>query len=166
MAAIRRDCIERYDLFMKSIVLAFVFCAGGVWAADEAADRQAIQKTVSQLAVFPPRADLFTSDFDGRAELAGLRRVTCPPEVKGTLCAAMGLPLPAGDTVYQVVISKEPWGEAQVVPARSIIVAKRIRFLSPEIAMVDADGTSPLLIVLRKEGTDWKIASLRILAEK
>jgi hypothetical protein len=151
---------------MKSIVLAFVFCAGGVWGADEVADREAIQKTVAQLGVLPQRADLFTADFDGRAELAGLRGVTCPPEVKGPLCSAMGLPMPAGDTAYEVVISKEPWGEATISRSRTVMVVKNIRFLTPEVAMVDAVGKTPLLILLKKEGTDWKIASLRMLAEK
>ena len=42
----------------------------------------------------------------------------------------------------------------------------RIRFLTPEVAMVDAVAKDPLLIVMKKVGTDWKIASLRILAEK
>jgi len=147
---------------MKSIVLACVLCAGGIWGADEVAEREAIQKTVAQLGVFPARADLFTADFDGRAELASLRGVTCPPEVTGPLCLAMVLP----DTTYQVVISTKPWGEAEIVRTRNVIVAKNIRFLAPEIAMVDAVGKNPLLIVLKKEGTDWKIASLRILAEK
>ena len=35
----------------------------------------------------------------------------------------------------------------------------------PRVAIVDASSTkAPLLMVLKKEGTDWKIASLRMLA--
>ncbi len=43
------------------------------------------------------------------------------------------------------------------------IWVKKIRLLSADVAMVDGLCRGPLLLVLKKEGTDWKIASLRIL---
>ena len=141
---------------MKSILLA-VLDAGGVWAAEEAADRAAIEKTIAALSVAPVRADLFTADFDGRAEMA---RLTETPRMVES------------DEKPTVVISKEPWGEATIVMqgmtvrAMPVIVVKKIRFLTPEVVMVDGVGRVPLLLVLKKVGTDWKIASLRILAEK
>jgi hypothetical protein len=151
---------------MKSIVLAFVFCAG-VWAADEAADRAGIEKTISALSVWPTRVTLFTADFDDQRELLRVVSVSFPavcPEVWWESC---GMRVEPGE----VVISKEPWGEATWIPVgMNMNVARiritRIRFLTPEVAMVDAVSRDPLLIVMRKVGTDWKIASLRILAEK
>ncbi len=141
---------------MKSILLAVLF-AGGVWAADEVADRAAIEKTIGALSVAPIREDLFTADFDGRAEMA---RLTETPRMVET------------DAKPTVVISKEPWGEATIVMqgmtvrAMPVIVVKKIRFLAAEVAMVDGMGRAPVLLVLKKYGTDWKVASLRILAEK
>jgi hypothetical protein len=139
---------------MKSIMLAVLF-AGGVWAADEAADRAAIEKTIGALSVAPIREDLFAVDFDGRAELARLAET---PRMVET------------DEKPTVVISKEPWGEATIVMqgmtvrAMPVIVVNKIRFLAADVAMVDAVGRGPLLFVLKKFRTDWKIASLRILA--
>lgn len=141
---------------MKSILLAVLF-AGGVWAADEVADRAAIEKTIGALSVAPIREDLFTADFDGRAEMARLKET---PRMVET------------DAKPTVVISKEPWGEATIVMqgmtvrAMPVIVVKKIRFLAAEVAMVDGMGRAPVLLVLKKYGTDWKVASLRILAEK
>jgi len=149
----------RYDLFMKSMVLAFIFCAGGVWAADEAADRAGIEQTIRALSVWPTRATLFTADFEDQREL--LRAVVCP-SVWWETCGK-------GDEPSEVVISKEPWGEATWIPAGLNMNIARIRitrigFLTPEVAMVDAVSRDPLLIVMKKVGTDWKIASLRVLA--
>jgi hypothetical protein len=141
---------------MKSIMLAVLF-ASGVWAADEVADRAAIEKTIGALSVAPLREDLFTADFDGRAEMARLAET--PRMVEA-------------DAKPTVVISKEPWGEATItmqgltVRAMSVIVIRKIRFLAPDVVMVDGVGRGPVLLVLKKYGTDWKIASLRILAEK
>jgi hypothetical protein len=162
---------------MKSILLAVLF-SSGVWAADEVADRAAIEKTIAALSVAPVREDLFTADFDGRAEMARLVTIRFPvvcPEVWGELCGAQTIPITVGGQPGELVISKAPWGEAILIPpgmslpvdaGAPVIVVKKIRFLTPEVAMVDAVGRSSLLIVLKKYGTDWKIASLRILAEK
>jgi hypothetical protein len=157
---------------MKSIVLASVFCAGGIWAADEAADRAGIEKTIRALSVWPTRVTLFTADFDDQRELLRVVRVAFPvvcPEVWWETCG-MPAKIPDGDQPVEVFISKEPWGEATWIPAGmnmnvTRIRITRIRFLTPDVAMVDAVAKDPLLIVMRKVGTDWKIASLRILAE-
>ncbi|MGA3189576.1 MAG: hypothetical protein ABSF22_20920 [Bryobacteraceae bacterium] len=141
---------------MRSIIFAVVLFAGAA-GAEEFADRAAIEKTISALNVWPVRADIFTADFDGRQELA---RLAQNPQVV------------AADAKPSVEISKEPWGEATIsLPGMILrispaIVTKKIRFLSADVAMVDAVGKGPLLFVLKREGTDWKIASLRILAEK
>lgn len=158
---------------MKGIVLAFVLCAGGVWAADEAADRADIEKTIRALSVWPTHVQLFTADFEDQAVLSRVVRTGFPvvcPEVWWETCG-VSVRMPNTDQPGEIVISKEPWGEATWVPAgMNMNVARiritRIRFLTPEVAMVDAVARDPLLIVLRKVGTNWKIASLRILAEK
>lgn len=141
---------------MKSIIIASVLLGCAAWAADEASDRTAIENAVRLLNVTPAPAGLFTADFD-RSELAAL----------GTTVPA-GIPITVEGAPGTVVISKEPMGEAQWFPAgvRVPLVAKRIRFLTPEVAMVDAAGKTPVLIMMKKVGTDWKIASVRILAEK
>ena len=146
-----------YDEFMKAIILAMFLCGGGAWAADEVAERAAIEKTIAALSVWPVRANLFTADFDGRAELA---RLTQSSQIV------------PGDAKPSVEISKEPWGEATIslpgtIVGRSpAIVTRKVRLLSADVAMVDAVAKGPVLIVLKREGTEWKIASLRILAEK
>jgi hypothetical protein len=85
-----------------------------------------------------------------------------------------------------VTISHEPWGEATInFPGRRHffpieivnprIESRTIRFITTDVALADAactyqeDGTTrttPLLLVMKKEGNDWKIASLRVLAPR
>jgi hypothetical protein len=57
-------------------------------------------------------------------------------------------------------------GEAIWLPAgmHLPLTIRKIRFVTDDVAVVDAAGKAPVLIVMRKVGTDWKIASLRILA--
>ena len=160
-------------MVMKSILFAFVFCAGGVWAADEATDRADIEKTIRALSVWPTRVTLFTADFDDQRELMRVVRVGLPvvcPEVWWETCG-VSIQRPSVDNPGEIVISKEPWGEATWVPVgMNMNVARiritRVRFLTPEVAMVDAVARDPLLIVMKKVGTEWKIASLRVVAEK
>ncbi len=55
------------------------------------------------------------------------------------------------------------------------IVIQSVRFITPEIALVDAANTQygstilvrrvPVLFVMKKEARDWRIASLRVLAD-
>ena len=141
---------------MKPIMIAAILLAGRVWAADEAADRTAIENTIRALSVTPIRAGLFTSDFDDE-ELASYGKA--PASESGAI------PVTVQGVTGEVVISKEPMGEATWFPAHASMTIKKIRFLTPEIAMVDTTGKGPVLIVLKKVGTDWKIASLRRLAE-
>jgi hypothetical protein len=143
---------------MKSIIIVSIVFAGSIWAADEVADRAAIENTIRVLSVSPTHAGLFTSDFDDE-ELARFGKA---PAVDGAIQIKVeGAP-------GTLVISKEPMGEADWFPAgmHGSIAIKKIRFLTPDVAMVDAVGRTSVLIVLKKIGTDWKIASLRILAEK
>jgi hypothetical protein len=133
---------------MKSIALGLILCAGWIHAADETSDRQAIRRTVFRL-------NSFTADFDNDAELARIR--TAPVLLQ-----------PLADRPGEVIISSEPWGEAEIfipMPGVTFIAIKKIRFLTPETALVDAYAKMPVLFVLRKEAETWKIASIRILAD-
>jgi hypothetical protein len=143
---------------MKSII-ALVLFAGGVWAADGAADRTAIENTIRVFGIAPLRAGLYTTDFD-QEELARFGKSPAP--------ADGGIPIAIEGVPGTVVISKEPMGEAIWLPAgmHGAVIVKRIRFVTPEVAVVDAMEKGPVLIVMKKVGTDWKIASLRRLAEK
>jgi hypothetical protein len=130
------------------LTLVFAACA---WA-DEAADRQAIEHVIALLNEHSPPAALFTADSDGRAALERLHpwdrdRVRRPA----------------------VVISHEPWGEANIswIAPCGPIVSRSVRFITPEVALADAGcGDLQLLVVMKKEGTDWKIASARVLAPR
>jgi hypothetical protein len=143
---------------MKSII-ALVLFAGGIWAADDAADRTAIENTIRVFSIAPLRAGLYTTDFD-QEELARFGKSPAP--------ADGGIPIAIEGVPGTVVISKEPMGEAIWLPAgmHGAVIVKRIRFVTPEVAVVDAMEKGPVLIVMKKVGTDWKIASLRRLAEK
>jgi hypothetical protein len=145
---------------MKSIMIASVLFAGGVWAADEVADRAAIENTIRAFSLMPGRADLFTSDFDREEQVRFQKTVSTD---------SGAIPITIDGVPGTVVISKEPMGEAEWFPPgvtviHGMVTVKKIRFLTPQVAMVDAVESGPMLIVMKKVGTDWKIASLRRLA--
>lgn len=146
----------RHSQYMKAILcFSLLFCAV---RADEAADRTAIAKTVAALNEVPLRPELFTADKDARSVLDRLW---------------------TGKVL--VVISHEPWGEAAInFPGGTEIQNPRIvgggiKFVTPEVALADASfmyendtatHTTPILLVLKKQGAAWKIASLQILAQR
>ena len=146
--------LPHYDWDMKSIMIASVLFAGGIWAADEVADRAAIENTIRVFSAMPSRAALYTSDFD-RDELVRFGKAATPDNG--------GIPIIVEGAPGTVVISKEPMGESQWFPAGMRV--KKIRFVTADVAMVDAVEKGPVLIVLKRVGTDWKIASVRRLAE-
>ncbi len=123
---------------MKAIVIASVLLAGGVWA-DEVTDRAAIENAIRTLGTMPGQDSLYTSDFD-RDELAPFGKVPNPE----------GRPIP---------LTRE--GVHGTVP----VTVKKIRFITHAVAIVDVVRNGPALIVMRKVGPDWKIASVRRLKE-
>ena len=137
-------------------MIASVLFGGALWAADEVADRAAIENTIRVFSLMPSRAALYTPDFD-HEELVRFGKTPDSGAIPVTVEGAPGT----------VVISKEPMGEAQWFPAgvHGSITVKRIRFVTADVAVVDAVDKGPVLAVLKKVGTDWKIASLRRLAE-
>jgi len=142
-----------------------------VWA-DEAADRTAVEATISALNSPQVKPEVFTADFPNAAELQRVReqRVAIVPAEGTRIETSAGT----------LVISKEPMGEATLYPAPNFsgtfsvpprFKTRSITFVSPDTAVVVAEyqGFSvpvvPALFVLRKVGEDWRIASFRALPE-
>jgi hypothetical protein len=66
----------------------------------------------------------------------------------------------------QVVISHEPWGEATLEILRLHRAVRAIRFVTSEVALVETTrGSTPVLIVMKKEGADWHFVSQHVLAQ-
>jgi hypothetical protein len=140
-------------------------------AADEATDRAAIARTIAALNQVPQPPGLFTDDAISELDrLPEMSAVQFQPNATVTITVGPGL-----------VISHEPWGEAQIyMPGlpRAVMVNPRIasgivRFVTPDVAMVEGtytrrDGdsvqTTPLLFLMKRDGEVWKIASVRLLA--
>lgn len=121
--------------------------------ADEAADRVAIEKALVTLNEFlkapieKPLPNLFTPDVD-IAELNRLRTA------HGHMRDHAG----------------RPWSEVSMPR----IVSSGIRFVTADVALVDATDSQfgsltrrnlPVLLVMKKQGADWRIISLRMGAE-
>lgn len=119
--------------------------------ADSAADHAAIERIVK--AVFAgastgrPVSTLFAADAD--SEYERLKQLD----------------------EQLVAQAKEPLSEVTVPH----VVIRSIRFVTPDVALVDAANTQygsmilqtriPVLLVLRREGIDWRIVSLRVLVD-
>jgi hypothetical protein len=127
-----------------SLVFATLACA------DEAADRSAIERVIGALndrqAGSRKKRTLFTPDAD--SELEHLSKLD--------------------HRLLQ--LSGESWSE---VTTPSFVIHS-IRFVTTDVALVNAASTQygstilvrriPLLLVMKKEGSDWRIASLRVVA--
>lgn len=138
--------MPRHSPAMKSIAFALVALAS-LALAGQPAGRVAIQGVVEALnrAQFSGGqkgvAGLFTEDADNQLDRLRLQ--------------------PGG----------EPWTE---VTAPRLVV-ESIRFITADVALVDAANTQygslilvrrvPVLLVMRKGATGWRIASLRMLAD-
>lgn len=170
--SLKGDPAGRHSCSVNRFLCLSLLFARCVWA-DESADGAVIHRNIALLNQFPFRSSLFTADSDSR-------------DMPGRLWKGRWLsyrtPSPGQPTV---MISHEPWGEAtiyfpgvfplavvQVVNPR--IQSGPIRFVTGEVALVDGNCTykdgndvvqiTPLLFVMKKEGADWKIASIRALA--
>jgi len=111
--------------------------------ADVPADRTAIEHVVNSLSTANPVSVLFTPDADNQ-----LDRLKQPAD--------------------------GPWSEVfHPANGRPLIAVQSIRFLTQEVALVDAVSIQigsttmrrvPVWLVMKKEGADWKIASLKLPA--
>jgi hypothetical protein len=130
----------RHGIRVKPIFLLLLFVSFA-WA-DELADRAAISGVILSLNLLPRSAALFTGE--GFSEFERLRI----PEAT-------------------VTISHEPWGEATIGRVGPRISSGAIRLITEDVALADADAqTTPLLLVMKREGGRWKIASVRALAPR
>jgi hypothetical protein len=157
--------------------------ASGAWAADEAADRAAIEKVIATLNSSPGSPGLFTEDFSDYGVLISLGVYRDSPSVTIPVMAPDG----GRPTIHVAVgaismcVSHEPMGElgpcgeidrSASAPASRFVI-QSVRLITPDVALVDAVNSresaglsqrSPVLLVLRREGDLWKIASLRVIA--
>ncbi len=135
-----------YHVSMRVLRLSLLLLLGTAAWADIPADRASIETVVR--AVFAdqtqdgkPVSTLFTADADNDLDKLVLLRG-----------------------------SKGPWSE---VTTR--VVIQSIRFITPDVALVDAANTQygsmnlqsriPVLLVMKKVGKDWRVASLRVLTD-
>jgi hypothetical protein len=159
----------RHFASMKALLCALLLFAPYAFA-DEAAERVAIGHAITTLNEPSQRSALFT---DGRAysEFERLRRAHP---------LAFRIIGPAADPESMVLtdhptltISHEPWREATInLPGRES--RPSIAFIRPDVALAEGActyeddqatmQTTQLLFVMKKEGDDWKIASIRVLA--
>ena len=157
---------------MKRLVFLGILVASSLWAADEAADRASVEATVSALNNSPTPSNIFTADFPNAAELQGLREESRPVILRPA--DGVTIRTQAGT----LVISREPMGEAAWYPPLATtafaprFVTRSVTFTTPDTAVVIAiyerpftSQRIPVLLVLRREGSDWRIASLRVISE-
>jgi hypothetical protein len=151
---------------MRPILAVSILLASAGWA-DQLDDRASIEKVISTLNTSAVSRGAFTVDFR-------FSELTQLSSASGLWRIGPG----------SVVISDEPWGEAQWVPATALppqaplrLVIHSVRFITPDVALVDAvtgaptaapapDNSVPpqrvpVLLVMKREGTDWRIASVR-----
>jgi hypothetical protein len=155
---------------VKIVLGLAIVLTSAVWA-DEAADRAAIEATLSALNTSPTPAAIFTADFPNAAELQRVReeaRLASPqPLPQQGPAQGRTIQTPAGT----IVVSNAPMGEATWYPAPGTAFARR--FVTRSVTFVGADtavvvaalGPQPVLFVVKREGTDWRIASFRVLPE-
>lgn len=115
------------------LALWFVWCG---WA-DEASDRAAIRQTLRNLTVEHERDAQFTSDADGKAAVEAV----------------------VGSSQHEV-LGCDYW---PCWPFPAGVNVERIRFVTPDVALVDARLSGRLLFVMKKDEGKWKIASVRVL---
>ena len=135
---------------MKPILCLSLLFSACMWA-DEAADRVAIEKVIGALNEphRGPHAKSLSALFTSDADPAELRRLS---DMEGRMRQ----------------VSDGPWSEA-TAPR---IVSESIRFVTPDVALVDAAiaqygsllaSREPVLLLMKKQGTEWRIASVRLV---
>jgi hypothetical protein len=132
--------------------MCVAFFCGWLWA-DETQDRTAIDRVIVALNDPVQRGALFVKDADSGVDfdhLVDLHRRYSPS---------------AGPPIGM----NEPW-TVMTVPR---VVSGKIRFITPDVAIVDGASTVegavtlartvPLLFVMKKERTIWRISVVRVL---
>ena len=134
-------------IFRIATLLTVVFLTlPAVSRADEAADKTAIQAVITAINDHQPTAPLLTTETANTPE--ELVHITELERLMDSSSAPMSEKLPPK------------------------LVARSIRFITQEIAILEAESiqlaavsfrTIPVLFVMKKEGTSWRIASFRML---
>jgi hypothetical protein len=128
---------------MTAVFVSAILCATLAFA-DQPADRTAIEKVINSLKTANPVSALFTADAE--SDLVQLN---------------------ASQSAMSDA-AKQPWSEA-MPPA---LVIDSIRFVTTDVAIVNAANLqvtstlarrAPVLFVMKREGTAWRIATLRML---
>lgn len=137
---------------MKVMLASALFLTIGLSA--DGGDRDAITKVIAALNDPVQRPRLLTKDVDTSVDFNRL----------------IDLHLPCTSCAGVVIGMNETWRE-MTVPR---IVSSSIRFITPNVAIVDGASTIrravtlaesvPLLFVLKKEGAEWRINAVRRLA--
>lgn len=158
---------------MKLARVLPILLFGSVFArGDEAVERAAIGKAISALNERTWRSATITSD---PMALAEFNKLLEGRKVEYHIRPGVGRPTVA-------INHDRPWGEAEIhLPGNSIelknprVVSGFVNFISEDVAVVDASlversgdtrRSTPLVFVVRKAGGDWKIAALRVVAER
>jgi len=161
-----------------TVILHIPLLLAALAGPDEAADRAAIGRTIAALNEVPQRTTLFAPGADATSEIERLwkgKRLVyriSGTSIDSTTSFSGGRPT--------ITISHEPWGEAAInLPPlraemiRPHIVSGTIRFIAEDVAVADGPGryeldgvsqTTPLFFVMKRDGDDWKIAAVRVLA--
>jgi hypothetical protein len=147
--------VARHFRSVKTILCLSLICAVGLWA-DDAQDRVAIDKSIAALNDPVLRAGVLTADADSDADFNRL----------------LDLHRRGGLSLGAVIGMNEPWTEL-TVPR---LVSGSIRFIAPDVAIVDGASTIrgavtlaprvPLLFVMKKDGGVWRISAIRVLRRK
>jgi hypothetical protein len=126
------------------VLLASALLCSTLAFGDQPADRTAIETVINSLKTAKPVSVLFTADAD--SDLAQL------DAAQSAMAEA----------------ARQPWSEA--MPPKLVIDS--IRFVTADVAIVNAANRqitstmvrrTPVLLVMRREDSGWKIASLRML---
>jgi hypothetical protein len=138
---------------MRVMLASALFLTFRLWA-DEAGDRDAITRAVAALNDPAQRPRIFTKDVDTIVDFDRL----------------IDLHLPCSSCGGVAIGRNETWRELSVPR----IVINSIRFITPDVSVVDGASTIrgavtlaasvPLLFVLKKEGSEWRIDAVRRLA--
>ena len=132
---------------MRILWIVPLLLAGSL-GADEAADRRAVEGVIERLNFAGERPALFAASADVPAELRRLAQVNC-----NTL----------GDSSV--------WSE---VPSPRF-TRPTVHFITPDVALADTEYLrynsvvaavrTPVVVILKRERAEWKIATLRVMAE-
>ena len=149
---------------MKIVLCLAILATSAVWA-EEAADRAAIEATVAALNTSPTPSNIFIADFPNAAELQRVRQETSPVIPRRPSDGAV-IHTEAGT----LVISRAPMGEAtwyaNLTAGLRRFVTRSVTFVASDTAVVVATyERQSVLLVMKHEGSDWRIASFRVLPE-